>query len=97
MTTQRLVCMYRAATPIYNLSLHDALPILAGHRPAAAPCQHACRGNAKPGPCRGRSFDEHGRGRCAALACGKITRSEEHTSEIQSHSEIVCRLLLEKK
>src|SRR5215204_7832252 len=24
-------------------------------------------------------------------------RSEEHTSELQSHSEIVCRLLLEKK
>src|SRR5436190_12403416 len=25
------------------------------------------------------------------------TRSEEHTSELQSHSDIVCRLLLEKK
>ena len=25
------------------------------------------------------------------------TRSEEHTSELQSHSELVCRLLLEKK
>src|SRR5436190_17596037 len=24
-------------------------------------------------------------------------RSEEHTSELQSHSDIVCRLLLEKK
>ena len=24
-------------------------------------------------------------------------RSEEHTSELQSHSEIVCRLMLEKK
>src|SRR5438034_6367998 len=24
-------------------------------------------------------------------------RSEEHTSELQSHSELVCRLLLEKK
>src|SRR5438132_7950399 len=29
-------------------------------------------------------------GRCAA-------RSEEHTSELQSHSDLVCRLLLEKK
>src|SRR5438034_8817072 len=27
----------------------------------------------------------------------RITRSEEHTSELQSHSDIVCRLLLEKK
>src|SRR5436190_24121440 len=26
-----------------------------------------------------------------------VTRSEEHTSELQSHSELVCRLLLEKK
>src|SRR5260221_6085940 len=28
---------------------------------------------------------------------GKAHRSEEHTSELQSHSDIVCRLLLEKK
>src|SRR5438132_6986856 len=26
-----------------------------------------------------------------------IKRSEEHTSELQSHSDLVCRLLLEKK
>src|SRR5260221_8753572 len=26
-----------------------------------------------------------------------IRRSEEHTSELQSHSDLVCRLLLEKK
>src|SRR5437588_6124772 len=29
--------------------------------------------------------------------CGATTRSEEHTSELQSHSDLVCRLLLEKK
>src|SRR5947207_13858496 len=30
--------------------------------------------------------------------CGEIlSRSEEHTSELQSHSDLVCRLLLEKK
>src|SRR5437588_4811849 len=28
---------------------------------------------------------------------GKEKRSEEHTSELQSHSDLVCRLLLEKK
>src|SRR5436190_11772453 len=28
---------------------------------------------------------------------GQIDRSEEHTSELQSHSDLVCRLLLEKK
>src|SRR5947207_4191391 len=27
----------------------------------------------------------------------QIARSEEHTSELQSHSDLVCRLLLEKK
>ena len=28
---------------------------------------------------------------------GMFLRSEEHTSELQSHSDLVCRLLLEKK
>src|SRR5438034_8678058 len=28
---------------------------------------------------------------------GALGRSEEHTSELQSHSDLVCRLLLEKK
>src|SRR5260221_4858196 len=28
---------------------------------------------------------------------GEFLRSEEHTSELQSHSDLVCRLLLEKK
>src|SRR5438034_3495090 len=27
----------------------------------------------------------------------RVARSEEHTSELQSHSDLVCRLLLEKK
>src|SRR5438034_3587545 len=31
------------------------------------------------------------------LAGSVLTRSEEHTSELQSHSDLVCRLLLEKK
>src|SRR5437588_7008046 len=34
------------------------------------------------------------RTRCAAA---RPARSEEHTSELQSHSDLVCRLLLEKK
>src|SRR2546430_12969691 len=37
---------------------------------------------------------------CAALRiwkCAKGARSEEHTSELQSQSNLVCRLLLEKK
>src|SRR5438034_6196572 len=33
----------------------------------------------------------------AVLRDGAQLRSEEHTSELQSHSDLVCRLLLEKK
>src|SRR2546421_7821446 len=33
----------------------------------------------------------------AAARCARLARSEEHTSELQSRSDLVCRLLLEKK
>src|SRR2546427_5836149 len=33
----------------------------------------------------------------ATVRCVVLTRSEEHTSELQSQSNLVCRLLLEKK
>src|SRR5437588_9651497 len=36
-------------------------------------------------------------GHAAAPRAGTDRRSEEHTSELQSHSDLVCRLLLEKK
>src|SRR5205085_9189143 len=46
----------------------------------------------------------YSRARCAAAPClssptswARIARSEEHTSELQSQSNLVCRLLLEKK
>src|SRR5260370_30820001 len=32
-----------------------------------------------------------------SMVCWSRTRSEEHTSELQSHLNLVCRLLLEKK
>src|SRR5438132_13958619 len=35
--------------------------------------------------------------RCPRPSCRDPARSEEHTSELQSHSDLVCRLLLEKK
>src|SRR5260370_23432063 len=34
---------------------------------------------------------------CAGQPLGVVGRSEEHTSELQSHLNLVCRLLLEKK
>src|SRR5438034_8415061 len=71
-----------ASTDIYTLSLHDALPILKGEI-------HREGGErASPGP---------GARAAAPLQRRLDARSEEHTSELQSHSDLVCRLLLEKK
>src|SRR5438477_3675979 len=41
--------------------------------------------------------DVRGLARRTALQCRPPGRSEEHTSELQSHVNLVCRLLLEKK
>src|SRR5438132_9022461 len=41
--------------------------------------------------------DDDGDDRQQVLVDGLNQRSEEHTSELQSHSDLVCRLLLEKK
>src|SRR5947207_11141448 len=38
-----------------------------------------------------------GAGSLRAIGFFRSSRSEEHTSELQSHSDLVCRLLLEKK
>src|SRR2546430_12771609 len=48
---------------------------------------------------RARQRRAHGRerGRRAARGARNRSRSEEHTSELQSQSNLVCRLLLEKK
>src|SRR5437588_10399280 len=73
-----------ATTEIYTLSLHDALPILRARR-AHGNVQSA---RAHPAPAHLYSLP--------AGALGE-DRSEEHTSELQSHSDLVCRLLLEKK
>src|SRR5260221_10008020 len=67
-------------------------------RPPAARTR-AGTGN-RPYQCRRRRTSaRRGRPRSASPALiGSITgRSEEHTSELQSHSDLVCRLLLEKK
>src|SRR2546430_12252897 len=50
------------------------------------------------GLCRtGRSRSTCGPRRCASRGPQVDLRSEEHTSELQSQSNLVCRLLLEKK
>src|SRR5437588_529943 len=49
----------------------------------------------------GSAAPPRGASRCASGPSGRTavpaSRSEEHTSELQSHSDLVCRLLLEKK
>src|SRR5690348_2449605 len=72
-----------ATNVICTLSLHDALPIWLCLRPTLL---------------------ERISGRCCVVAAGlfgrlgcRRTRSEEHTSELQSHVHHLCRLLLEKK
>src|SRR5258706_14430886 len=82
-----------ATTEIYTLSLHDALPIL---RHVARlhddllllEIEHALAGENHHSEVVEAVVDLGGR---------RIIRSEEHTSELQSLTNLVCRLLLEKK
>src|SRR5690349_24030113 len=70
-----------ATIEIYTLSLHDALPIWWR--------RHPCR----------RDGDDAAAFSARRAWCGpnRCQRSEEHTSELQSRRDLVCRLLLEKK
>src|SRR5256885_10054280 len=79
-----------ATTEIYTLSLHDALPICPPLtpsrkvRPPWIPTATACRISSSLG--------------VASIPTADATaRSEEHTSELQSPCNLVCRLLLGKK
>src|SRR5438477_7010309 len=75
-----------ATTEIYTLSLHDALPIsisFARYR--------LWRARFATGRTTRGFLETEIRWRIPYL------RSEEHTSELQSHVNLVCRLLLEKK
>src|SRR5690606_41487381 len=86
-----------ATTEIYTLSLHDALPISIDRS------QHRQQG------CRHLRRDQAACGANELMLNGQVQvwiiegsgrgerRSEEHTSELQSRENLVCRLLLEKK
>src|SRR5690625_6609728 len=69
---------------LYTLSLHDALPISASETIAAGTFLHAW-------------FPAVPIWVFALVVAVVMTRSEEHTSELQSRGHLVCRLLLEKK
>src|SRR5437773_6729355 len=71
---------------VYTLSLHDALPIFAYHAWSGGPGYRADGYR----PLYIETIDVGANGPTSI-------RSEEHTSELQSHHDLVCRLLLEKK
>src|SRR5688572_31859189 len=77
--------IYTATAEIYTLSLHDALPIF---RVALGATRRSVM-----------ALVIRDAVTIACLGCviGLGARSEEHTSELQSQSNLVCRLLLEKK
>src|SRR2546430_10387423 len=79
-----------ATTEIYTLSLHDALPIWSGRgirrahlaSMSARQVMYPPNSSSAPSPLN-------------ATVVLDLHRSEEHTSELQSQSNLVCRLLLE--
>src|SRR5262249_61886024 len=85
-------------TEISTLSLHDALPILPSARQARPSAEVVFP---LPGPVttmmrpRRRLLIPDAPSDCRPLPDRR--RSEEHTSELQSLTNLVCRLLLEKK
>src|SRR5690606_41016121 len=84
-----------------TLPLHDALPISTMAIMIATALHTIAFGNMLPA----YSQDENGEIRPIAtiavdsseFVVSKLKRSEEHTSELQSRENLVCRLLLEKK
>src|SRR5947209_17168284 len=83
-----------ATTEIYTLSLHDALPIslfnsfhMSKHHGSTGGDIQLMRLVHDSQPFVSATF----------TLADEATRSEEHTSELQSRQYLVCRLLLEKK
>src|SRR2546430_4194768 len=74
-----------ATTEIYTLSLHDALPI------------SVLGDGSEVFVALADAIDVRQECRRLSGELTRLERSEEHTSELQSQSNLVCRLLLEKK
>src|SRR5207248_11598497 len=106
-----LVLRATATTDISTLSLHDALPICHVHHQIGADRIGDLAEAAEIDDARiGRAARDDNLGPDLAgelvhlveidpvvIAAHAIGRSEEHTSELQSPYDLVCRLLLEKK
>src|SRR2546421_1446521 len=86
-----------ATTEIYTLSLHDALPISAFSKGAKFRCGGTASVEGGTKGCLGSLVAMKTPSWISLLRSRMSSRSEEHTSELQSRSDLVCRLLLEKK
>src|SRR5690349_22897029 len=88
--------MDSTTTETYTLSLHDALPILAKRRDAVVKRMWT---GVKSLVTKNKVTWVQGRGTLEGPGRIRVqqARSEEHTSELQSRRDLVCRLLLEKK
>src|SRR5437868_10620308 len=75
-------------TEIHSLSLHDALPISSPRHDRVARAPPFALPRARP---------RFARPWALPVPAQIVDRSEEHTSELQSRFDLVCRLLLEKK
>src|SRR5207248_5126933 len=89
-------------TPLYTLSLHDALPISGSPdlRISGSPFHAASNSFAAPTSSyrfSSRSSPSSPSSRRRSAYPVSSMRSEENTSELQSPYDLVCRLLLEKK
>src|SRR5947207_10741499 len=88
----------RSSTPTFSLFPYTTLFRSCDVKPSDRPCipsSFLVCGCARW--CTSTSHDPPGPSRSAPSGPSARRRSEEHTSELQSHSDLVCRLLLEKK
>src|SRR5258708_25777825 len=89
-----------ASTEIYSLSLHDALPIstpLASLSLRPSMSHQGLLSSGAPAVVRRQPRRCHKSSSLQLVRQARFTRSEEHTSELQSPDHLVCRLLLEQK
>src|SRR2546421_5087442 len=93
-----------ATTEIYTLSLHDALPISLLFEPFETKSLVDALQRLLSNPEYRATLSLRGLQRASGFSWKRtarltlqVYRSEEHTSELQSRSDLVCRLLLEKK
>src|SRR5690606_15897935 len=107
-TNQVIVTGWASAAPasIANVTAASLLTIShvlpGGHLTATSGCSYGCArcsaapsvevGNGARSSCRGRVATPR-----ATASAPSWARSEEHTSELQSRENLVCRLLLQKK